>query len=429
MPSHAHDPPSHSPAIAAQPFVDGFLVRVPWADLEPAPGVHDWSLIEQQVALIAGDGKRVALGVVQGDSGTPDWLPGLGAQMVTYSFAGGPRTIAVPWDPVYLARWTDFVAALGARFGDEPAIELVHATHATHNGFEMQLPFGEEAQYLALGYTDSLYAGSWATVLDAFAAAFPDRWLDVDVHPIWGSDQVAEDVVAHGLAAVGPRFGAFGAWWSEHNALEVYTGMHALFLDTAPQSWTTVQNVGSWITTPERYDFDLAEYEASYALALDAGVRYFEVWNQDLLSAALAPFLLDTSAAVHCPGWSMHYGSGTPGSGGFAPALDVTGCPSPGDTATLSLAGGLGGAQGWIGVGSEREALPLLGGTLLIGPLSGVALLPIQLAGSGPGAGTWTADWNVGPGVPPVITAQAMLLDAGAGAGVALSNALELRPQ
>ncbi|QDU69326.1 beta-galactosidase [Engelhardtia mirabilis] len=243
---------SDTPTIAARPFVDGILVRVPWSDLEPSPGVYDWSLIEDQVTKVASHGKRIALGIVQGDGGTPAWLAGLGAQMVIYTFSGNVRTIAVPWDAVYVARWTSFVAALGAKFKDEATIDLVHATHATHNGFEMQLPFGEQQQYLGLGYTDELYAQSWTAVLDAFAAAFPKAWIDVDVHPIWGSDAVAAAVLDHGLATIGDRFGAFGAWWSEKNALEVYTGMYALFLATALQSFTTVQNVGSWITTPER---------------------------------------------------------------------------------------------------------------------------------------------------------------------------------
>jgi len=424
-PTTASGGSSHTPAIAAKPFVDGFLVRVPWRDVETSPGVFDWSLIDGQVAKIAADGKKIALGIVQGGGGTPTWLAGLGAQTVSYAFGGQTQTIALAWDPVYLARWTAFVAELGARYDGEPTIALVHATHATHNGFEMQLGLGQQAQYASLGYTDAVYADSWIAVLDAFAAAFPSKPLDVDVHPIFGDDQVAQDVVAHGLATLGQRFGVFSAWWSRHNAFDVYPGMYELLLDSAPQTYANVQNVGSWIGTPERYDFDLAEYEASYELALDSGVRYVEVWNQDLLAAELESLLSAASDALHCPGWSMHYGSGTAGSGGAVPALDLAGCPTPGDVATVVLEGALGGSVGVLGVGTERDAFALLGGTAWIGPASGIVALPFALSGSG----AWAVDWPVPAGVPATVTAQALVVDAGAPAGVAFSNGIEIRVQ
>ena len=426
-PTTASGGSSYTPAIAAKSFVDGFLVRVPWADVETSPSVFDWSLIDDQVAKVATDGKRIALAVVQGGSGTPAWLAGLGAQTVSYSFAGQTQTIALAWDPVYLARWTAFVSALGARYDGEPTIALVHATHATHNGFEMQLGLSQQALYASLGYSEAVYAGSWFTVLDAFAAAFPSKPIDVDAHPIFGDDQVAEDVVAYGLAAIGPRFGAFSAWWSVDNAFDVYPGMYALLLATAPQTFATVQNVGSWITTPERYDFDLNEYEAAYDLALDAGVRYVEVWNQDLLAPELQGLLLATSEALHCPGWSMLYGAGTAGSGGAVPALDVSGCPSPGTVATLALTDALGGSVGLLGVGTQRDAFALLGGTAWIGPASNLVVVPFALSGAGAGDGAWSFAWSVPPLVPPVITAQALVVDAAAAEGLAFSNAVEIR--
>lgn len=418
---------SHTAAIAALPFVDGFLVRVPWSDVEPSPGTYDWSLVDQQLALIAADGMLAALSIVQGDSGTPSWLAGLGAQMVTYPFFGTERTVALAWDAIYLERWTALVAALGARYADNPTIEVVHATHATHNGFEMQLPFGEQTQYQSLGYTDALYAESWAVVLDAFATAFPNTWLDVDVHPIWGSDVPAQLTTDHGLTTIGDRFGVFGAWWSVKNAVDVYPGMYELFLQAAPQTFATVQNVGSWISTPERYDFDLDAYTASYSLAIASGVRYFEVWNADLLAAELTSLLVDIAAETHCDGWWMEYGAGSAGAGSITPTLTLSGCPAPDDAVTLELTDALGGTPAWIGLGSSRSELPLLGGTVWIGPSTGLAFLPLVTSGSGPGTGSWTLPWSIPAGALGTITSQAIVLDGAAPEGVALSNALELR--
>ncbi|QDU69329.1 hypothetical protein [Engelhardtia mirabilis] len=165
-------------------------------------------------------------------------------------------------------------------------------------------------------------------------------------------------------------------------------------------------------------------------MALDVGVRYAEVWNQDLLAPELEAFLTAKGAELNCNGWSMHYGAGTPGSGGLTPSLDVTGCPSPGSTATLTLVGGPASALGWLGIGTLCDELSLFSGSLWIGPLSGIVAFPLQLTAEG----SWSIAWQIPPASAltvsaPTVTTQALLLDNRAIGGVALSNALEIRVQ
>lgn len=289
-------PPTHAnsdsvmAAVAQKPFVEGILVRVGWSDVEPARGVYDFSLIAEQLDLADLYGKRVALAIVQGPS-TPGWLGAEGAALVSFDFQGQPVTIAAAWDPVYQSIWSDTIAALGASFAFDPRIALLHVTNASANGFEMQLPLNAQAAFTSAGYSEQGYVDSWTQLIDVYAAAFPVHPLDVEIHPVFGSDAVAQTVTAYGESLLGPSYGAFAGWWSVDNAAQAYPGMYTLIAAAAAADFATLQLVGSWVVTPERFDFDLQEYMQAFTLAQAVGVRYLEVWNADLLDASLQSFL------------------------------------------------------------------------------------------------------------------------------------------
>lgn len=285
------------PEVASQDFVAGILVRVAWSDLEPTENAPVWTLLDNELALAQQYGKKVALAVVNGSS-APAWLAAKGAQMFAYSFRGSPMTMPVPWDSVYLSAWTNFIAKLGERYRDNPTITLVHITHSTLNGFEMQLPFSPQDQqaWLQVGYTPDRHIQSWKSVMDAFASAFPSKPLDVEVHPVLGSDQVAQEVVANGHTTLDSRFGVFAAWWSQKNATTVYPGMYQLLQGAAAQSYATVQMVASHTQTPDA--FGDGGFPEAINLALQSGVRYLEIWNDDLVNPALEPLLGETAARL-----------------------------------------------------------------------------------------------------------------------------------
>ncbi len=277
-------------SVAQQPFVDGVLVRVGWDLIEPAPGVYDFSLVQGQLDLAEQYDVGVALAIVQGPH-APAWLEPQGVQMVDFDFMGQPQRIPAAWDATYQATWANTVAALGSAFDGHARIDVVHVTNSSFNGFEMQLPLTGEPTFVAAGYTDAAYTASWVHSIDAFANAFPSHAIDVEVHPVFGRPDVAIDTVTYGFGAYGTRFGAFGAWWSARNAADVYPTMDRIVSAFAGRSFAAVQVVGSWVTTPERFDDDLAVYASAYGEALERGVGYVEVWNADLLEPSLEPLM------------------------------------------------------------------------------------------------------------------------------------------
>lgn len=293
---------SHSvvPSVAALPFVDGTLVRIVWADLEPAPDTFDWTLLDAELQRAADNDTNVALGVVCGALGEPDWLYAPfedrpAAVPFEFFFRCDPdiepcevERMPLPWDARFLDEWTAFITALGNRYNNHPRITLIHMTSASANGFEMQLPFTptDMSAWNAAGYTTALHIASWETIVDAFAAAFPDKPLDVDVHPVLGSDAVAEAVVAFAAATIGERFGVFSAWWTQHNADDVYPGMYDLLQASASESFAAVQFARSE-TQHGAGSFGDGGVVGALERALQDGIGYAEIWNSDLLNAAL----------------------------------------------------------------------------------------------------------------------------------------------
>lgn len=130
-----------------------------------------------------------------------------------------------------------------------------------------------------------------------------------------------------------------------------------------------------------------------------------------------------------CTGGWMAYGAGLAGSGAFVPTLAGGGCPQPGGGFTLQLAQGLGGATGLLFAGLAPAAVPLKGGTFLVGAV--VVQVGIGLGGAAgvPGAGSLTLPAGL-PADPALsgldVYLQAGFQDAGAVKGVSLTQGVRM---
>lgn len=288
------------PAIAQLDHVDGVLVRVAWEEIETSPGVYDWSLIDSQIQDAQTYGIKISLAVINGHV-APDWLPSTGVEMFDYIFHENPESIPVPWDITFQSRWGQFVADLGARYENEDTISLLYITNSSSNGFEMQLPRSptDIANWMNIGYTDALYADSWKFAIDAFADAFPNHALAHEVHPVLGSDAVAQEVYDYSRITHGDQIGVLAAWWTVHNAINIYPGMFEILQDASIASHSEVQVASSFTNNPERFSDE--GYQGEIDLALSAGVRYMEVWNNDLLNASLTPIMEAAALRLSTP--------------------------------------------------------------------------------------------------------------------------------
>jgi hypothetical protein len=106
--------------------VDGFRVRERWSDVQPADETtYNWAEIDDALALAQLVGKKISISVNAGKN-CPQWLYDAGA--VGYRIQGDPgTTVTVPGpnDPVYVAKWTAFIAAFGARYDGNANLSYV----------------------------------------------------------------------------------------------------------------------------------------------------------------------------------------------------------------------------------------------------------------------------------------------------------------
>jgi hypothetical protein len=265
-------------------------VRPGWDSVEPRDGRFDWTYIDGEIATAKRLGKKIALAILGGPQ-TPTWVYDAGARDLRYTWggrykAGQESRIPVLWDDVYLKKWTALIAAAGKRYADEKVLVLVHMTGASENGLEMQLPAStqDRQQWTRLGYTPRKAIAAWETIVDAFAAAFPHTALDIDIHPVLGSNQVAEEVAAYAHQKLGKRFGVYGGWLSGKTARQDphHAGMHALVQKYGKEGFAAFQMIGNETRQPER--FAPGGLSAAVDQGTGWGALYFEVWRADVIN-------------------------------------------------------------------------------------------------------------------------------------------------
>jgi len=106
-----------------------------------------------------------------------------------------------------------------------------------------------------------------------------------------------------------------------------------------------------------------------------------------------------TVRAFRCAGFFLPYGVGCAGTGGFTPALSGGGCPAPGESITLGIAEGLGGAVGLLLFGTGTGDASVHGCQVPLVPVLPLTL-PLTLTGAGAGKGFTVLAGALPPALP-----------------------------
>ena len=196
-------------------------------------------------------------------------------------------------------------------------------------------------------------------------------------------------------------------------------------------------------------------YIVAYSLADDS--ELFRVWgsaDQTRLGEALRPAgdvnadglpdlvagapSLDTAypggyvrvLSGACDGAFSSYGSGHAGTGGVIPLLRGSGCPGQGYVPQLVVEDAVGGGHALLVLSLLSTSLPFKGGTLLVDPVTALILsLPLGGTPGAPGEGISILPVPL-PHDPLLsglsVFSQAVIPDAGASLGFAMTGGLEL---
>jgi hypothetical protein len=163
------------------PYVTGVAFQIHWSDIEPAEGKPDWSALDQLFAAAESSKKWVQLCVYAGFF-SPAWAV-QGAQTDQFSVQYGPdkgklMSLPMPWDPVYLNRWFEFLKLLSGRYGTSPAFKMISADGPTSVTAEMTLPRIPK-QWQNDSYTPSKFIQAWQKVFQVYNTDFPNQFISL----------------------------------------------------------------------------------------------------------------------------------------------------------------------------------------------------------------------------------------------------------
>lgn len=289
--------------VLANPRVDGVALRHGWDQIEKADGKYDWSYLDRQVAAAVKARKKVSLSVSAGNA-TPDWVYAAGAKSFTFKEGKAAHQIPVPWDPVFLAKWQRFIRALGGRYADQSAVVLVKITGINSTTPETMLPADppDLKNWVKAGYTQRKVEDAWVKMADAFAKSFPQSRvalvvvaqglpaIDDQGKPVPGVPAkvaVIDDLIERGSSRLGNQLAvenhALSDYWVSPQVQGVakkhVTGYQLLWFLTGDESGRIIGRKAAF--GPE------AVLKRVLARGADAGARYVEVYQRDVLNPKL----------------------------------------------------------------------------------------------------------------------------------------------
>lgn len=154
------------PADAGRPHLAGAVLNFYWAQLEPAPGQFNWSVVDNAMAPWVSAGKKVVLRFAT--AGEVAWGPFAGNATPAWVYAGGVGSVTetdgsvIPlyWDPAFQSDYRSFVSAAAARYDGNPSIAFVE-DGVGDGGESLVDTYSKDPDRLArwqnAGYSDGLW--------------------------------------------------------------------------------------------------------------------------------------------------------------------------------------------------------------------------------------------------------------------------------
>jgi hypothetical protein len=301
--------------------VDGISLRQSWSEVEPTDGVYDFTYLDSQVKAARSAGKLVAIAIKAG-VGTPAWLFNEGARGFNTVDPSGCQNVVVPvpWDPVFLSKWTTFIQKVGAHYAGTP-IGRIQLTGFNLGTEETLLPANtgqvvqgcttnnDVQEWQDLGYTGALVKSAWTRITATFAGAFP-------------GSRVVPSLVPGGFPPIDDVGRPNPAWVNlENQLIELTSGQPQLglqnnalsdyFIDPLVISYATSKNTGHqmlWFVTSDstcRMNHrntpcdPHTELLQAVSVGLEAEADYLEIYQTDIANPALADIVSLAHQRLH----------------------------------------------------------------------------------------------------------------------------------
>ncbi len=230
MMSSDTETPTNLEAVLSLPHLDGITYYVAWRKLQPSlSNSPNFTPIDRVISAAKAHGKTVRIGVYAGR-----WSPanlqcnnGSGTSACTkctdpnksstFNFTTPDNkvfTSPVPWDPIYLVKFQQFVQQFGQKYDAEPTITYVAITGPSINtGAEATLPLNKAEEISCLtdtfGFTRTIFLNAWKSMIDSYDSAFPHKDLVLALHPWVLTDRnsdISLDIASYAKQRLASRF-------------------------------------------------------------------------------------------------------------------------------------------------------------------------------------------------------------------------------
>ncbi|MGC4001126.1 MAG: beta-galactosidase [Anaeromyxobacter sp.] len=285
------------------PLVDGAAIRTSWAALQPEADRFDWRLLDAQIETAGNARKHLTLHILaSGYAAPPAWVLERGVQTYPVHAPNGiSRNEPLPWDPVFLALWSDFVVSLAS-----------HLAEVNPNGAVQNISVGVPVPEMSLvgcvagvlsqspnfiRYSRADYLNAWKSSIEAMHKALPTlrKLVSAPVGEICIPDHDGGAFYGEvALFMMSLQEGRFAIFAADANA----NGSDRL-ANVAPLTQklpAAAQFIWSYSNDPaNRFQGPLQQ--SVCATYNSYGVRYFEVYKDDLLNPD--PQVREAIASIH----------------------------------------------------------------------------------------------------------------------------------
>jgi hypothetical protein len=349
------DLPKFDPAFRealAKDFIDGAMIVVYWNEIEPKPGVYDWTAPDRWIQRAMLLHKRLSIGVLAGLY-TPKWLyaPPDGVPENDFNYNRSSTGIscivmAQPsfWHPVYLREYGNMMAALSRhlqemKIAGQPsgavyqALRLIKLSGVNNTTEEIRVDTTKPdhgpchqsdaaAIWAKAGFTPDKTVSALMTIAAETTHAFPGKLMSVDIihrsafpaidnsgHILTGTVPVPDRATTEFLEAAVPLYRdrllvQWDALWNGPAPKEVIDAGKK----GARIGWQMNGFMGAWGGSGFIYPHwkiaackTPADFQSILDNGMNMGARYIEVQ----MASAINPKWAPAFEAAHARMWSM----------------------------------------------------------------------------------------------------------------------------
>jgi len=193
------------------PNVDGISIRDSWANVNPGPGMFNWSYLDSVVAIAKQANKKVLIRISDGSINIPYWV--MKKVKTTFTFddpgSGNKVTIPVFWDPFYLQMKGELIAAFGKHYANHPLVTIASVGIANSNSDDWAIPHTptDLANWAKVGYTSQKLIDACTTIINAMMTAFTTQVMVAATNPNGNLDADPDTVRTAVVAAARSNWG------------------------------------------------------------------------------------------------------------------------------------------------------------------------------------------------------------------------------